>query len=205
MKRPLQLGLIALFALFAAGLASAEVFRCEGPDGRLRFVDASHACDGAVHPLKGRLERVGPGAPPAAAASSGAAHPPLVALLLSETEAGSGWEVVREVPGTPARDPDLVRWGVRAQQARHYTRDLAGTAEVCSIELWSFESLEQAEAARAGFSYPEWQIGREGEMLVMVRGLRSPRRGAPERGVFAACELLGQRVRARCAEHAKPR
>ena len=202
MKRPL---LLALIALLAAGSASAEVFRCEDPDGRLRFVDVSHACGGAVHPLKGRLERVGPVAPPAAAASSAPAHPPLVALLLSEAEAGDGWEVVREVPGRPADDPDLVRWGVRAQQARHYTRDLAGTAEVCSIELWSFASLEQATAARAGFSYPEWQIGREGEILMMVRGLRSPRRGAPERGVFAACEALGQRVRARCAEHVKPR
>jgi len=196
MKRTLPL-VLALW-LGGTGSVAADVFRCVDAEGTLRFVDTPHACTRAVpHRLERRLERAaGTPAAPAAAAGIASARD-LTGLLLDPSEAGDGWEVVEEVPGQPSRDPDLVRWGVRAQQARHYTRDVGGVAEVCSIELWRFASREQAEAARKGFSYPDWQIDRSREILVMVRGLRRPRQGAPQRGVFPACETLGGRVRAR--------
>lgn len=196
MKRTLTLALAMWIG--AAGSVSADLFRCVEADGGLRFVDTPQACEAAVpHRLERRLERASGANPaPAAPAPSGDGVT-LAALLPTESEAGDGWEVVLEVPGQPARDPDLVGWGVRAQQARHYTRDVSGVAEVCSVELWSFVTREQAEAARAGFSYPDWRIRRAEEILVMVRGLRRPRRGAPQRGVFPACEALGRRVHAR--------
>lgn len=192
--------LSALVALLLTGSSAAEMYRCEDSEGKLRFADSPQACGVAVpHLLERRLERIG-SAPPAAAALPQPAAADLAALLLSEAEAGAGWEVVREAAVDPARDPDLVDWGVKAHRALHYTRDVGGAVEVCSIELWSFETLAQAAAAGTGFSYPGWRITREGEILVMVRGLRRPRHAAPEHGVFAACEVLGRRVHERVAK-----
>jgi hypothetical protein len=199
MKRRLPLVLVGLLVAAASGDAS-ELYRCEQPEGSLRFADSPHACRGAVpHALRGRIQQGETSSPPAAPAQGSSPVRDLAALLLGATEVGPGWEVVREVPGDPSRDPDLVDWGVSARLARHYTRQRAGTTEVCSIELWSFRTPGQAAAAEAGFSYPDWQIVREGEILLMARGLRRAQGVAPERGVSAACEGLAQRVRARVA------
>lgn len=121
--------------------------------------------------------------------------------LLTADEVGLGWEIVREAPTDPARDPDLVRWGVREQHVRHYTRSRYGMAEVCSVEVWDFASTEQARAAEAGFQYPDWQISRAGMLLVMVRGLVRDRelKRPPVRGVFPDCDAIGSRIRARAS------
>ena len=42
--------------------------------------------------------------------------------------------MVREAPGDPRSDPDLVRWGVRAQSARHYTRYIGRRVQVSREE-----------------------------------------------------------------------
>jgi hypothetical protein len=119
--------------------------------------------------------------------------------LLSQREVGAGFEVVLEAPVDPAADPDLRGWGVREKHVRHYTRDLRGAVEVCSIEVWAFASVDQASAAEAGFAYPGWQIAREGELLVMAHGLIRPRTGSPRRGVFEACGAIAARIRERAA------
>ncbi len=137
---------------------------------------AGASADGAPSPSDSRLEQV----------------------LLSAHAVG-GWDVVREAPGDPRRDPDLVRWGVRAQRARHYTRYAGPRVQVCSVEVWAFESDRHARAAEANFAYPDWRIAREGALLLMVRGLTQTRGQASRRGVFADCELLGRRVRTRAA------
>jgi hypothetical protein len=203
-RRRVPLVLCALLAAGATG-AGAELYRCEAADGSPYFAGSPHACRGAVrHPLRHRIQRAEAPAPPAAPTGAPVRARDLAPLLLGVAEVRPGWEVVREAPVDPSGDPDLVRWGVSAQRARHYTRDLAGTTEVCSIELWSFATTEQAAAAAAGFSYPGWRIAREGEILLMVRGVRRPPGGAPERGVFAACEVLAERTRARLAAAGRP-
>jgi hypothetical protein len=194
-----RLALLALAAALLAGASGAELYRCLDPGGELRFSDSAHGCDGAVpHAPERRIERIepSPGARPPATRT-----PDLAALLLSAAETAPGWEVVPEAVVDPSGDPDLVAWGVREQRARHYTRLRADTTEVCSLELWAFDGFEQAAAAVAGFAYPDWQITREGEILLMVRGLRRAPGVTPQRGVFAACEALGARVRARLPRH----
>lgn len=124
------------------------------------------------------------------------------AALLRQSELRAGWEVLREAPADPASDADLRGWGVTEQVARHYTRALPpGRAEVCSVEIWAFASEAQAEAAHAGFQYPDWQIDRAGRWLVMVRGLVLVRGTTPRRGVFPECGAIGRRVRARAGGH----
>ena len=137
----------------------------------------------------------------AGASAGGAASPSgsrLEQVLLPEYAVG-GWDVVREAPGDPRSDPDLVRWGVRAQQARHYTRYAGPRVQVCSVEIWAFDSEQRARVAEANFAYPDWQIAREGALLLLVRGLTQTRGEPPRRGVFADCELLSRRVRTRAA------
>ena len=119
--------------------------------------------------------------------------------VLLPAHAVGGWDVVREAPGDPRGDPDLVRWGVRAQRARHYTRYAGPRVQVCSLEVWAFESDLRARAAQANFAYPDWRITREGALLLMARGLTQSRGEPPSRGVFADCELLARRVRTRAA------
>jgi hypothetical protein len=195
--------LVALTLALAGGAGSAAggVFRCVEADGGVRFVDSPHACPrGAAeaHDL-GRVERI-----PAAPAAPGDERGPERArspgaIWLRAAEIGAGWEVVREAPIDPAGDPDLVAWGVRAQDARHYTRDMAGTVQVCSVELWSFASVAQARAAHEGFAHPGWRIERVEDRLLMLRGLTLAPGSPPRRGVFADCRGIGDRIRLRAA------
>jgi hypothetical protein len=195
-----------VFLAIASGVetAKSDLFRCVEADGSLRFVDRPEVCAKAKpHPLRGRMERV-----PTSGASPESSVPPAEAahasrelrleeVLPAANQVRVTWEVVKEAPGDPIQDPDLVRWGVRAQLARHYTRHSGGLIQVCSIEVWGFENAPKARTAHENFAYPGWQIMREGSTLVMIRGLtRTP--GEPSRrGVFAACQELGERSRER--------
>jgi len=133
------------------------------------------------------------------AAGAAAEDLPVEEAWVTAAVLGRGWEVVREAPGVPASDPDLVAWGVRSQNARHYTRHRDGRVEVCSIEIWGFASVGQARAAQAGFAYPGWRFEREGALLLMSRGLRMAPGQPPRRGVSADCARIGARVRANVA------
>lgn len=196
MIRALALGLVVAAA--CDGSAGADVFRCVAPDGSVRFVDTPHACaqgQATPHRLRGRIEKAA--APTDEAAP--AVAPNLDAVLLAPAAVRPAWDVVGEAPIDPSRDPDLVRWGVGAQRARHYTRDEGGVVQVCSVELWAFEDVAHARAAHEGFQYPGWSIEREGSLLVMVRGVVMQPGQAPRRGVFPDCRRLGERIRARAA------
>jgi hypothetical protein len=132
-----------------------------------------------------------------------------VALLLAASAAADGheaflrshelpgWEIVPEAPTYASMDADLASWGVRVKHVRHYTRARAGEIQICSVEVWSFESEGQAAAAAGGFSYPDWQIDRVGSALVMVHGSRRRRGRAELRGVFPECDAIAERIRAR--------
>lgn len=57
------------------------------------------------------------------------------------------WEAVHEAPEDPSGDLDLVSWGVREKQARHYTWYGREGIRVCSAEIWAFGSEAQARIA----------------------------------------------------------
>ncbi len=184
-----------LAVLASAGPAGAGLFRCVRADGSIRFADSPHACgrdEAEAHTPQDRIVRA-----PAAPAEAPDGAPELHELWLSAAEAGSGWEVVRELPGDPSRDPDLVAWGVRAQDTRHYSRHAGGRSQVCSVEIWAFHDEARARAAHEGFAYPNWEIHREGALLVMLRAVTLTPGQAPHRSVFADCRRLGDRIRAR--------
>lgn len=128
--------------------------------------------------------------------------------VLLEAHEIPGWEVTAEASVTGAMDPDLREWGVREKRVRHYSRDHRGRIQVCSVELWEFESEGQATAAAAGFSYPGWRIDAIGRDLVMVHGLvrvgiRPGGKGIAQRGVFQECERIGARVRDRASSRSE--
>jgi hypothetical protein len=183
--------------------AGAEIFECVEPDGSVRFVDNIHACDRAVpHPLKARVERLSASVPASRDPAAGLAGSHLEPLLLEANDVSAAWSVVGETPIDPIQDPDLVQWGVRAQRSRHYTRTSNGAVQVCSIELWSFEDTPHAQSAHENFSYPDWQIEREGQVLLMVRALTKRDGNLQDRTLFPGCLDLGKRVRLRAARSA---
>lgn len=93
----------------------------------------------------------------------------------------------------------MAGWGVRAQRARHYTRHPGGVVQVCSVEIWAFESVGQARAGEENFAYPELQIVREGKLLLMTRAVTIERGKGERRSVFPACRELGEQARLRAA------
>jgi len=185
--------------------AAAEFYRCEGRDGVLRFVDSPELCASAKPvELKDRLVKIPAAFDPEAErlpAAIGHSTSPIALeqILPGALEVGTGWEVVDEAPTDPAKDPDMVEWGVSAQRARHYTRHPGGIVQVCSIEIWAFESDGLARSGEENFAYPELQIVREGRFLVMTRALTIERGTGERRSVFPDCRRLGERARLRAA------
>jgi hypothetical protein len=121
-------------------------------------------------------------------------------LLPEAHELAGRWEVVHEAAADPPADPDLREWGVRAVRARHYTRTGSDGVQVCSVELWAFETPASATRALAEIDYPSWRFAREGAVLVMVRGLTRPRRAPDRWEVFAECRALSDAIQRRVAE-----
>jgi hypothetical protein len=66
----------------------------------------------------------------ALAATVAAAEPAFDELWLPSGdlagEPGGGWDALAEAPSNVADDPDLVGWGVRSRETRHYTRHRDG-------------------------------------------------------------------------------
>lgn len=203
----IRTGLLMLLVIAAgAEPAKSDLFRCAEADGSPRFVDRPEMCaQPKPHPLRGRVEKI---PAPTASVRSPVSRADqgdvslglrLERLLLTADEAGVGWDVVEEAPTLIEQDPDLARWGVRAQRARHYTRESRGVIQVCSIDVWGFASREQARRAHENFTYPDWQIVREGSLLLMSRGLTWTRGEPARRGVFAACREISRRSQERAA------
>ena len=195
--------LATLAALAPAPALSAELFQCVEGDGVPRFVDRRSACEAAEpYVLHGTLGGSGAANAHSAAELPGSPAPferDLERLLLTAQEVGPGWEVVAEEPSKVEDDPDFVSWGVRAKQVRHYTRESRGFAQVCSIEIWRFHRLYDARLAAEHFSYPEWQIDREQEMLVMAHGITRAIEGDSRSSLFPDCIQLGERQRRKLA------
>jgi hypothetical protein len=135
----------------------------------------------------------------AASAQPAASDALLERVLLDGGDLGTAWDIVEEAPTDAGADPDLHSWGVRHVRARHYTRGSAATAQVCSIEVWAFESVAQARVAQQNLSYPQWQITREGSLLFLVHALTRSPGNPPRRAVFTDCEDLAERTRARAS------
>ncbi len=207
MDRVLLLWLACSLALAVA--APAEIYRCEEPDGSVRFADDPGQCPGARRlRLEPREQEDGAPLPPAKSGQGEASlrqeeRPApelrLTDILLPAAGVAGRWEVVDEVPTDPARDPDLVRWGVRAQRTRHYTRSEGGGVQVCSIEIWGFENASRARLAHENFRYPGWHFERQEHLLIMLHAVTFPREGPSRKDLFADCRRLGALTRARAA------
>ncbi len=210
MDRLLLLWLACLLALAVA--APADIYRCEEPDGSVRFADDPSHCPRARRLRLGPREQeggaplppVGPTQREAGAEDIRPEERPapelrLEEILLPAAGVAGRWDVVDEAPTDPAGDPDLVRWGVRAQRARHYGRSDDAGVRVCSIEIWGFEDARRARLAHENFRYPEWHFERQEHLLIMLHAATFPREGSPSTSVFAECRRLGARTSARAA------
>lgn len=195
---------LALLTALIAQVANAEFYRCTAPDGAIRFTDDPTTCrDAAPYVPRRALQR-----PTAPVAPNPAAHAPpgsrwrgtraeLLSLLPPSPQ---GWEGIEEAPSDPRGDPDLWGNGVRAMAARHYTRALGAVSQSCSVEIWAFEKIEQAQRGERLLAQPEWKLHREGNLLIMLRAVILQREREPRRGVFPDCGQIGALTRARVAE-----
>jgi hypothetical protein len=114
----------------------------------------------------------------------------LDALFPAPEALGPGWELVEEAPVDPLQDRELHASGVRAMQALHYTRAFRGRSEVCSVEIWSFTNADAARRAHAGFERDGWQIGQQGNLLVMLHGVTLQRGEGFRPGLLPVCRRL---------------
>jgi len=217
----LLLLLLGALAGSAAGPASAEIYRCVGADGSVRFVGDPSTCSQAERqPLSRQIQHFErttaptPDPGPAAAPPDSRAQPPdqtatrtdaefasLEDLFLPASAAGGTgqWELVKEAAVEASADPDFVRWGVREKRVLHYThRNDSGRVRVCSIELWDFDSAGQAHTAEENLSFPNWRFLRSGRVLVMLHAVSRERgAAAASHAIFAECSGLGTRIAAR--------
>lgn len=206
-NRAIPLCSACLLAL--ASSAPADVYRCEEPDGSIHLADDPSHCPGASRlqlrpPEQERAApapSAGPGQDEAGVRAQERSAPELrlEEILLPAAGVAGRWEVIDEEPTDPAADPDLVRWGVRAQRTRHYTRTGDEGVQVCSIEIWDFEDAGRARLAHENFRYPGWHFDRQEHLLIMLRAVTFPREGPSRAGLFADCRNLGVLTSARAA------
>jgi hypothetical protein len=205
--RLLLLWLACLLALAVA--ASADIYSCEEPDGSVRFADDPGHCPGARRLRREPGDQESRALAPTLESEQGEAglrleerpapERRLAEILLPAAGVAGRWEVVEEAPTDPAGDADLLRWGVRAQSTRHYTRSDDGGVQVCSIEIWGFEDTKRARLAHENFRYPDWHFERQEHLLIMLRAVTLPREGPSRRDLFADCRRLGALTSARAA------
>lgn len=210
MRRPVRVARWALVLVVLAGAPAAvrsDTVRCAGPDGAVLLTNDPSRCRG---PVTSRIAPapVAPDAPappevplaPAAPEFERVYHGGLAALFVDARGFGRDWEAVREAPSDVSRDPALRSAGVRAIDARHYTRDHGGVAEVCSVEIWAFVDADRAQRAADSMEHPGWRNQRVGNLWVRIHGT-SFRRGAGFRpGLPRSCGDVEQRSNARAAE-----
>jgi hypothetical protein len=114
----------------------------------------------------------------------------LTALFVAPRALGFEWESVRETPASPMDDPDLRAAGVRAAKSLHYTRARPGGSEVCSLEIWGFETGAAARRAQAEIERPAWRIDLRGNLLLMSRGVTFSRAHGFRPGLLPECHRL---------------
>lgn len=201
--------LVGLLALLAAP-AAADLYRCPGDEESVRFVGDPSACPGARPVERSREIQTGNGPVPPAAPEPTDTAPTrptpsysgeLAPLFVPVSELEGPWEIVREAPTDVSGDPVLLGWGVRAIDALHYTRHQGPVAQVCSVEIWAFESPDRAAAAERGFERPGWRFMLRGNLLVTLRAVTLERGVGTTRDLFADCSALGDRTVERAAAH----
>lgn len=204
---------LAIGLMLTATPGGADLYRCPGDSNSetLRFVGDPAACPGAERVSPGREIQPAraPEIPPAAASPTPA--PPtgptpsyggeLSPIFVPVDQLDGPWEIVREAPTDASRDPVLRDWGVLAVRALHYTRHDGPISQVCSVEIWAFESPDRAEAAERGFERPGWRFTRRGNLMVTLRAVTLERGRGATKGIFEACQRLGDRTDERAAAH----
>jgi hypothetical protein len=195
---------LALLAALMAQAAHAELYRCTAPDGTIRFTDDPTTCRAAA-PYVPRRTLQRPTAP--VAPSPAAPTPPRARwqgtraeLLSMLPPPPAGWEGIEEAPTDPRGDPDLWSNGVRTMAARHYTRARGAVSQSCSVEIWAFAEVDQAQRGERLLAQPGWKLHRNASLLIMLRAVTLERERQPRRGVFPDCEHIGALTRARVAE-----
>jgi len=131
-----------------------------------------------------------------AGVSAAAAEPDLAAVFPPLRTATAGWEVIDELPETPA-DPELRALGLRESAARHYTRARGPVTEVCTIELWAFAQPDQAQAAGEALAQPTWWARSAGSLLVLAHGVRLERQVGSRTRLVAGCKTIAEATHAR--------
>ena len=200
---------LATLVATMATSSTAEIYRCPPADGVPRFTSNASACPGA-EPVDlgpdlqtGRAAEISPAAPSPSDAPPTGPSPSyagdLGPIFVPVGDLDSPWEVVNEAPKSPARDEVMLDWGVRAVRALHYTRYEGPVSQVCSIEIWAFESADRAAAAERGFERPGWRFMRRGNLLVTLRAITLERGRGATRGIFDDCDRLGDRTSERAA------
>jgi len=184
---------VLTLALAGAVAAQAETYRCDEPDGSVRFTSDPRRCERPIvhEPQRDRFA-VPPAEPaPAARAPLGAAD--LAALF---PPPHPGWQVIGELPET-STDPELRALGLRDSTARHYTRARGDVSEVCTIELWAFAQPDQAVGAGAALAQPTWWARAAGSLLVLAHGVRLERQVGSRTELVAGCEAIALATHAR--------
>ncbi len=189
MRRAFLIGLV----LLGAAPAAAEIYRCRDANGGLRFTSDPRGCPGA-EPIAPETERVATHpAPPVAPAEPAPVAIPAADLSRYLPPTPRGWEPTDEAVAIE-RDPAFLAQGMLASVARHYGRARGPVTEVCSVELWSFASAEQAAAAEAGLDRPRSWTGVSGTLVVIARGVRLEREVGSRRGLVPGCRELARSV-----------
>jgi hypothetical protein len=200
----MRAGVLLACLLALAARADAQVFRCPGPDGEIRFSDAAARCPGAErHRPQGAIQRVDsgdPAAPRERPAPGAAGREALQAVFVPVERLPETWEIVGEAPVNVASDPQLVTLGVSAVDTWHYTRPLPGGSQVCSAEIWAFSSADAARRAARVVDYPGWRFLRQSHLLIMLRGTTFQRGEGFRKGLFPECHHIGERIGARAAQ-----
>jgi hypothetical protein len=167
--------------------ARAEMYRCEDPGGTVRFTSDPRGCAQPIahEPPKGRWVDA-PAAPAPKSPAPSEVFPPAPSRA---------WETLIEAPELP--DDEERALGLIATVARHYTRARGPVSEVCTVELWSFASPEQAERARAELAQPSWWGRTAGTELVLAHGVRLVRERGSRNELSADCTALAEAAHAR--------
>ena len=105
------------------------------------------------------------------------------------------WQVAADRTELP--DADERALGLRASASTHYTRARGSVSEACTVEIWSFERADQAEAARAAVAQTNWWGRAAGPRLVLAHGVRLERMRGSRAELSAACEALAESAHAR--------
>jgi hypothetical protein len=170
-------------ALFYAGAARGELYRCEDASGAVRLTRDPHGCANAV------VQAPSASRPPA----SGAPAPDGEGIFPPRPT--PAWEVMIELPELP--DGEERALGLLGSAARHYSRATGAVSEMCTLEVWSFARPDQAERARAELARPGWWGRAADAQLVLAHGVRLERERGSRVELSAACESLAEAAHAR--------